>query len=390
MTSVRPLTISRLLRIPRLMLMGSWMAASLIGCQPPAGPDQPAGPKITGEEIAFPTNAPQLSSFTVETARTSPVESTELFGRLIWNGDATANIFSPVAGRVLRISAQLNQRVAAGEVLAEVDSPDYSQALADARTAAGNFAAADKAFARAKELLAHGAAAQKDVEAAEAACVAAGAEKERASARLANYGGRQDSPNALYRLCSPLAGVLVDRNLSPGQEIRADMMLANAPQLCAPLFVVTDPARLWVQLDIPENELRHLQPGAAVTLRTQAFPGETFAGTVEQISQALDATTRTVTVRGRVDNAAGKLKAEMLVTAELAAAGQLRLQVPARAVFLHGEQHYVFVAEHPGVFQRREVKLGETTDGKVEIVAGLQPGEPVVSDGALLLAELLE
>jgi cobalt-zinc-cadmium efflux system membrane fusion protein len=366
------------------------VALGLSGCQPAAVGDQGAAPKINGDEILFATNAPQLASIAVEAAQMAAGENVSLFGHLTWNGDATANIFSPVAGRVLRIPAQLNRPVAAGEVLAEVDSPDYSQAVADVRTALGNFAAADKTLTRVRDLLGHGAVAEKDVEAAEAAFRAASAERDRAQAKLANYGGRDSDTNGLYLLRSPLAGVLVEKSLSPGQEIRADMMLANAPQFFTPLFVVTDPARLWVQLDVTETDLRHLKPGTPLAIRAQAFGDQSFTGAVESVSAALDTTTRTITVRGAVDNAGGLLKAEMLVTVEVATGEPPKLQVPAKAVFLRGSQHCIFVEEQPGAFRRREVKLGETSEDKVEIVAGLRPGERLVTDGALLLEELSE
>lgn len=365
-------------------------AAILAGCKPAAEAELSAAPKVNGDEIVFPTNAPQLASIAVVTARAIPVGNLSLFGRLIWNGDTTANIFSPVAGRVLKISTQLNHPVAVGAVLAEVDSPDYSQAVADVRTAEGNFAASEKALARAKELLGHGAVAEKDVEAAAAAYEAARAERDRARARLANYGGKNTDTNSAYLLRSPLDGVLVDKSLSPGQEIRADMMLANAPQFFTPLFVVTDPTRLWVQLDVTENDLRHVPVSTPLMVRAQAFPEETFTGAVESVSASLDPTTRTVTVRGAVNNSTGRLKAEMLVTVEVASGGEPKLQLPARAVFLRGNQHFIFIAEQPGTFRRREVKLGEAADDQVEILAGVQPGERVVSDGALLLEELAE
>jgi cobalt-zinc-cadmium efflux system membrane fusion protein len=379
----------RLFNIVSTIAVG-FLGAALTGCKPAVGTEQGTAPKVNGDQIIFATNAPQLASIATVTAQLIPPASLSLFGRLIWNGDTTASIFSPVAGRVLKIPARLNTAVAAGEVLAEVDSPDYSQALADVRTAEGNFAAADKALTRAQDLLGHGAVAAKDVEAAQAACQAARAERDRAKARLANYGGQAGDTNNTYLLRSPLGGMVVDKSLSPGQEIRADMMLANAPQFFSPLFVITDPTRLWIQLDITENDLRHLAVGTPLTLRAQAFPGETFTGVVTSVSAALDPTTRTVTVRGTVDNLQGKLKAEMLVTVEVANGGASKLQLPAPSVFLHGSQHYVFVAEQPGVFRRREVKLGETADDHVEIADGVQPGERVVSDGALLLEELSE
>lgn len=372
------------------LLAGTGMIAGLAGCKPAAEADQPAAPKVNGEEIVFAANARQLATIAVATAEKAPAGKIRLFGRLTWNGDVTANVFSPVAGRVLRIPAQLNHPVLAGDVLAEVDSPDYSQALADARTAEGNFAAAEKAYSRAQDVFGHGGVAEKDVEAAEAGYRAAQAERERARARLANYGGGTNETNSLYLLRSPISGLLVDKSLSPGQEIRADMMLANAPQFFTPLFVVTDPARLWVQLDVAESDARHLKPGTPMLIHTQAFSGETFTGAVESVSAALDSTMRTVTVRGAVGNAAQRLKAEMLVTVEVANDEAPKLQVPAKAVFLRGDQHFVFVVEAPGTFRRRGVTIGEISEDTVEIVDGLQPGERVVSDGALLLEELLQ
>jgi len=183
----------------------SWMASSLSGCKPadPAQVSEPPAPKISGSQIVFPANAPQLSYLTSEPATETVTAAVGLYGRLAWDDDVTVRVFSPVSGRVQGIPVEVNQPVAVGDALALLDSPDFDQALADARTAVGNFAAADKAFSRAQELLAHGAAAQKDVEAAEAAFIAARAESDRAQARLANYGGHLDSTNSLFALRSP-------------------------------------------------------------------------------------------------------------------------------------------------------------------------------------------
>ncbi len=160
--------------------------------------------------------------------------------------------------------------------MAEIDSPDFAQALANARTAVGNLAAADKAYSRSKELLAHGAAAAKDVEAAEAAYVAARAERDRAEAVLANYGGSDKSTNAVYILRSPIAGVLVDKNINPGQELRADLMLANAPTLFAPSFIVSDPTKLWLQLDVAESGPFCDAPGTETARLIAGFSGQGF------------------------------------------------------------------------------------------------------------------
>ena len=372
------------------VLAVAWTAVSLFGCKPADKAEDSATPKVSEDEIIFATNAPQLASVAVEPAAEKNPAAIHLFGRLMWNDAVTVRVHSPVAGRVTKITADLNQPLAAGDALAEIDSPDFGQALADARTAAGNCAAMDKAFGRTKELLAHGAAAQKDVETAEAASIAARSEKDRAAARLKNYGGSLDSANVAYSLRSPLAGVLVEKNLTPGQEVRSDLMLANAPQFFTPLFVVTDPTKLWLQLDVPESDLRQVARGLPLTIRSPSLPGEEFSGTIDAISESLDPTTHTVTVRGVVDNSSRRLKAEMLVNVELIAPAAPKLQVAAKSVYLRGNEHCVFVEEQPGAFRRRAVKVGETSGGGVEVLEGLKSGELVVSEGALLLEKMFE
>ncbi len=366
------------------------LATVVVGCHRETTPEQSSGPKIDGDKITFATNAPQLGYLTVEPAQERKAAAVGLYGRLAWNDDSTVRVYSPVAGRVIAVPVGVNQRVAAGDALASLDSPDFGQALANTRTAAGNFAAADKSLSREKELFAHGAAAQKDVEAAEAAFVAANAERDRATATLANYGGSADSTNEIYSLRSPLAGVLVEKNISPGQEIRSDLMLANAQQFFNPQFVVTDPTRLWLFLDVSELDVTALTPGREIFIHSQAYPDKTFHGQLEIIGRELDPTTRTIKARCLVDNGDNLLRAEMYVTVDVASSGSAGVNVPTKALFLKGEQHCVFIATAPGQFARRFVKLGVENDSRTTITDGISPGERVVGEGCLLLESILE
>ena len=366
------------------------LATVAIGCHRETTPEASSGPKIEGDKITFATNAPQLGYLTIEPAQERTAAAVGLYGRLAWDDDLTVRVFSPVAGRVTAIPVEVNQRVSAGDTLALLDSPDFGQALANARTAAGNFAAADKTLTREKDLFAHGAAAQKDVEAAEAAFVAASAERDRAAATLANYGGSADSTNEIYSLRSPLAGVLVEKNISPGQEIRSDLMLANAQQFFNPQFVVTDPTRLWLFLDVSELDVTALTPGRKIFIHTLAYPDQIFHGRLEIIGRELDPTTRTIKARCLVDNGDNLLRAEMYVTVEVASSGRAGVNVPTKALFLKGEQHCVFVETAPGQFTRRTVKLGVESDSRTAITEGISPGERVVGEGCLLLESILE
>jgi cobalt-zinc-cadmium efflux system membrane fusion protein len=370
--------------------------AGLLGCskEKPATFAPPPDPKVDGAKVVFLTNAPQLTSIAVQTAQARTTAVTHVTGRLYWNDDATVRVFTPVAGRVTAIRVDLGQSISAGTPLAEIDSPDFAQALANARTAVGNLAAADKAFSRSKELLAHGAAAAKDVEAAEAAYLASLAERDRAEAVLANYGGSDKSTNAVYILRSPLAGVLVEKNINPGQELRADLMLANAPNLFAPSFVISDPTKLWLQLDVAESDLLSLNPGQRLQIYSRSFPGRTFEGVVDHIGDTMDPGTRTIKIRGTVNNPDKLLKAEMYVLVDVVQApsqtGQMGVEVPSKALFMKGDDSFVFLEDSPGTFERRQVKVGIEKDGKVPIYEGINPGQKVVTEGALLLQALVE
>lgn len=360
------------------------------GCRHETPPEAAGDPKVSGEKISFPPDSPQLSSVAVTAVEARASASTQLSGRLIWNDDVTVRVFTPFAGRVRKITADLGATVAKNASLAEVESPDFGQAQADARKAEGDLKLAERNLTRLQELFAHGAAAKKDLDAAEDAHAQAEAERARAVSKIAAYGANADSLDEIFSLRSPLAGTVVDKSVSPGLEIRPDQMLANMPEVTAPLFVVSDPAHLWIQIDATEVDLPRLQPGSEFTFTSRAFPEQTFTGRVEKVSEFLDPNTRTIKVRGAVDNAQRLLKAEMFVNVNLPDAGAPGISVPATAVFLKGEKHFAFVQEKPGEFTRREVSLGAEQNGRALVLNGLRAGQQVVTEGCVLLQQLLE
>jgi len=379
---------------PHHLFLGLAVLAALAGCGKPASAPEPPAARVEGAQVIFAAQAPQLTSLTIQAAEPRRLAISHLTGRLYLPDDATVRIFTPVAGQVTAIRAEVGQAVAAGAPLAEINSPDYGQALAEARAAEANRAVADKAYAREQDLLAHGAAAAKDVEAAQAAAAAAAAERDRAAARLQLYHGSETGRDQVYVLRSPLAGTVVEKNINPGQEVRADQMLANATNLFAPLFVVSDPAKLWLQVDAAETDLAELQPGQKIHVASRAFPGRVFDGEIANIGPSLDPVTRTVRVRGVVDNPGGLLKAEMYVTADVvrdetkvAGAG---VEIPSKAIFTIADKSYLFVEVAPGRFERRAVEIGTEQDGKVPVLTGVAAGDRVVTEGALLLQAVLE
>ncbi len=372
-------------------LMSSLLLASLVaGCHREMKEEQAAEPKVADESITFPAESPQLTSLEVKPVDSRPPTSTALFGRLVWNDEVTVHIFTPFAGRVRKIFAHPGETVEKGAPLAEVESPDFGQAQAEARKAESDLQLAERNMKRVRELFAHGAAPQKDVEASEADEARAQSERARTLSKLVAYGANADSVDGVFVLKSPIAGTIVEKNINPGQEIRPDQMLANAPQFFSPLFVVSNPSKLWIQIDATEVDLSRLERGREFTFISRAFPNQTFTGRVDHVSQFIDPGTRTIKVRGTVNNDGGSLKAEMFVTVNLPGSGVSVLTVPSKAVFLKGEKHYVFVEEAHTQFKRQQVAIGTEQDGLVRIVSGLQPGQQVVTDGCVLLQQMLE
>jgi cobalt-zinc-cadmium efflux system membrane fusion protein len=306
-------------------------------------------------------------------------------GRLVWNDDVTVRVFSPVSGHIHSIIAAPGQPVSPGESLAKVASPEFGQAQAEARKAVADLKLAERSLNRVRELYDHGAAAQKDLEAAEAEQDRANSEKDRALATLKVYGGGMTSRDNFYSLSAPIGGVIVEKSINPGQEVRADQVGADSK----PLFIISDPARLWVVIDATAVEVSALHPGSLISLKSSTFPGETFPARVEVVSDFIDPNSRTIKVRGSVDNSQHRLKAEMFVTAELSTPLTAGVTVPASAVFLKGDRHFVFVNVADGTFQLREVALSGESAGATLIGRGIEAGENVVTEGALLLSQIL-
>jgi cobalt-zinc-cadmium efflux system membrane fusion protein len=371
------------------------VAVFLAGChktEEPAAADA-SGAKVEGSRVTFPANSPQRNALTVEAAQPHKTPSTRMTGRLLWDEDVTVRVFTPFGGRVEKVIVDLGAKVTPGTTLAKIASPDLGQAQADARKAGGDLQLAQRNLNRVRELFEHGAAAKKDVESAEADLTRAVSENERATARLKLYDGNEASIDQVFPLKSPISGVVVEKNMSPGQELRSDQMLGNDPRIFSPQFVITDPTRLWLQLDVTESDLGELKSGSALRVSTKAFPGKTFDGRLEMIGDSIDPNTRTVKVRAVVKNPDKLLKAEMYVNAELAQelgdTGDPGVDVAAKAVFMKDNLYYLFVEETPGRFERREVRPGPEHEGRI-LVRGLKVGQPVVIDGSLLLQALLD
>ena len=341
-----------------------------------------AHPTVRGETIVFPKeSAAAVARLTVERVEAPVDRDLVLPARLTWDEERTVRVFPPFAGRVTHLMARPGDRVGVGAPLAEMMSPDFGQAQADARKSQAALALATHALERQKELNANGVSSAKDLEQARADEASARAESDRAVGRLSAYGHDVSGDN-LFMLKSPTAGVVVERNLNPGQELRPD-------QPGSPLFVITDPTHLWVSIDASESDIANLKLGMELAITSNQLPDLATTGQLTQIADFVDPTTRTLKLRGAVPNPDRALKGEMYVSARIRIPKGEHPTVSAKAVYLSGTHSYVFVRTGSDTFTRRAVQVGRETEGRVTVLSGLKEGEEVVVAGNLLLDQIL-
>ncbi len=357
--------------------------SALTACtEAPAPAPEVAAPILQGRQLRFAPDSPQLALLGVSSAAASKTLTIELPARLVWNEERTQRIYPAFAGRVTAIKADVGQSVQPGRVLAQLASPDFGIAQADTAKAQSDVRLMHKALQRQRELFDAGIVARKDLDQAEADDTRAQAESRRAEARTRLYGGGTGPVNQQLALPSGINGVVVERNINPGQELRPDQSGPGMPAL----FVVTDPTSLWVQIDARELDAGTLRPGSVFELVIPSLPGQKFEGRVLASADYIDPATRTIKVRGVVANPDRTLKAEMLATARIERSLGAGVLIPAQAVSLRGAQHTVIVQVQPGIFEAREVKLAYEGPREVIVSRGLEVGEQVVTDNMLLLA----
>jgi cobalt-zinc-cadmium efflux system membrane fusion protein len=350
---------------------------------------------FSGQEKAADTAAlfsvprEQMSHVQVVTVEPAPLQRTlRLGGAVAYNQFKTTQVISPVGGPVSRILVEPGQFVHAGQPLLEISSPDYALLRATYLKSLDAYHLADRNYARAKELYAHHAIAERDLQQAESDRAQAQADLDAGGESLRILGiqkpeGLASIPSSpQIPLLAPIGGEVVERLVSPGQLLQAGATQA---------FTISDLTDVWVLVNVAQNDLAAVQLGDKVTIQTDAYP-DVFHGTISYISPGFDPTTRTVQARIVVENHGEKLKKDMYVTASVAAGTTAdAIALPDAAVLRDSENMpFVYVdagsdAQNNEQFGRRLVQIGESGGGKTQILSGLKTGERVAADGSLFL-----
>lgn len=158
---------------------------------------------------------------------------------------------------------------------------------------------------------------------------------------------------------------------------------ASAPRDPVELLLPGD--AVWIYAQVHEHEAGLVAPGQAMTITADSHPGRTFSATVAAVDSILDPTTRTLRVRALVPTPGADLRPESFVDAKIHVPLGEQLAVPEEAVLDTGDHRIVFVVKGEGRFEPRSVTLGRDAEGYTEVLAGLDPGEEVVTSANFLI-----
>lgn len=356
----------------------------LAGCEGPGTKTADAAGQNSGGPELFSIPANQASHVQVLTVQpTTLVRNLRLTGAVAYDSFVTTPVITQVSGPVSRIVAFPGQHIRKGEPMLYVASPDYSQLRATYLKAKDTAQLAQKEYARAQDLYAHHALAERDLLQAESTQVQAEADMTSAAAALKVMG--INDPDSVLKgpasfevpVIAPISGEVVEQLVSAGQLIQPGSTQC---------FTISDTGKVWVLVNIYQKDLPYIRVGDPVVIQTDTY-SDVFHGRISYVAASLDPATRTLQARIDTANPSDKLKKDMYVSA-IVQAGRMKnaLTVPDAAVLRDSEnQPFVYAELSPNRFGRRGVSVGESDNGQTEITSGLKAGDRVIGDGSLFL-----
>jgi len=358
--------------------------------------------KVTG--VFYPTPA-QWATLTVEPVQQRVFQSEHVTeGKIAVDEDRSTPIFSPYAGRVIKLFVKPGDTVTVGQALFTVQAADMVQAQNDFISAATALNKARSAqnlaqiIDKRQRLLYEGKAVPlKEVQNARAALDAA--ENDVRSAEVALEAtrnrlrilGKTDQEITDFQekgtidpatlITAPIAGTIVQRKVGPGQYVGSGST--------DPVFIIGDLSTVWVVAFIRETEAPIVHVGQQIYFTVLAYPDRSFPATISYVAAALDPATRRLLVRATVNNDAGLLKPEMFASVKiLTGESDKAVAVPRDAIIYEGETARVWVVrdkDNDKAIELRRIKVGLTNGSLVEVLKGLAPGDRVVTKGSLFI-----
>jgi cobalt-zinc-cadmium efflux system membrane fusion protein len=313
-------------------------------------------------------------------------------GTIDFNEDLLVQVFSQYPGKILKANFNIGDDVKAGDTLFTIDSPDLLQAESTVLAAAGVLELQKRILARATMLLKAGGSAQKDVDQSTSDQQTAEGNYKAARDAVRIFGKTDAEIDQIVNLRrvdstllvpSPISGRIVARSAAPGFLTQP----GNAP---AP-YSVADLSTMWMIANVIETDAPAYKLGQQVEVTVPAYPDRVFKGRVTTLGSMIDPNSHRQLVRSQIDDPEHLLRSGMFASFVIRVGDPVHsIAVPVNGVTREGDGTMtVWVTSDRRHFVKRTVKIGLQQDGWVQILEGMQPGETVVTDGAVFVSNVL-
>jgi membrane fusion protein, heavy metal efflux system len=353
------------------------------------------GPEASaaGAEPSVQLTDAQLNSIKIVAAAEHefPQERTAV-GSIDFNENLAVQVFSPYQGKIIRAYAEVGDQIKKGQTLFTIESPDLIQADSNLIAAAGLLDLTTHALERAKQLYGVQGMAEKDLQQAISDQQTAEGALKAARDAVRVFGKSEAEIDAIVVnrkidpvlvVPSPIAGQITARVAQPGLLVQP----GNAP---AP-YVVADVVTVWMLANVSESNVKYVSAGQRVSVSTMAYPNQQYEGRITVVGATVDPNLHTLLIRSEIQNPRRELKPGMLANFVIRIGDPVTAPaVPPESVVREGDGTMtLWVATDRHHFTQRKVKLGQQRGDYDQILEGLQPGELVVTDGAVLLDNML-
>ena len=321
-----------------------------------------------------------LKRITTAVAAPQPLKNElRFFGKITTDNNKMVEVFPAVGGNVIRVFAELGDYVRKGQVLAQIRSTEVAGFEKEWQDAQSDVLMAKKNLQVAQELFDGKLNAERDVLQAKSELAKAQAQLSRIQATYKIYNLR---PGSVYEVRSPLSGFVVQKNINADMQLRSDRT--------DNIFDIAQLNEVWAIANVNETEIDKVQMGMDATVSTISYPGKSFFGKVDKIFNVIDAETKAMKVRVRLDNPSFVLKPEMRASLVLhSVEGQQMLSVPSSAVIFDKGKNFVMVFKDRYRIETRPVEIFRQVGETTYLTAGLEEGEKVITKNQLLIYDAL-
>ena len=313
-----------------------------------------------------------------------------LTGEVQVNDTKTVHVSSPLPGIVRRTMVNIGQKVSAGDILFEIDSPEVAEAKADYLKKMAVLQLARKTAEREANLFAKKISAEVEMQEAKTRQAEAEIELANTRTRLTRSGLSSKEIELLGNSATnTMTGIIAVRASQNGTVLEGHVNSGEYVESGKELFVLSDLSEVWVWANLKESDAIALNPSGSkipAEVSAQGTGGKKHQGTLDVISGMMHEQTRTVRARITASNAEGLLRPGMFVNVKLLLpGGENVVAVPKVAVLADEGRTFVFVHKEGDYWIRRPVALGETFGDQVIIRNGLTSGQKIIADGSFLL-----